>query len=515
MTLTRAMLFLMLCFSLDLPIHAGLVTVGTGTPASCTETNFSDALQFADALGLILNFNCGAAPHTIVLTSAKDIAGAPLIDGGGKITLSAAGSHRIFTVAGGGGPQLSNLRLVSGNASLGGCLAIGNSAVASSLTLNNVTFESCSADSIGGALFAESTAVTVTGGSFANNSADLIGGGAIAVGGGTLQISGATFSNNRAWRSGGAVYVELATSATIADSVFRGNVTDSIEPPSLALVGGGALCVHLTGALTITDSRFIENRSEYRAGAILVDYGLAVFDRLEIVRNATVREKGGAIFVAEPTILRLSNSTLAGNIAVGEGGGIYSDRAQIEIDNSTFSANRASRGAAFHFFNGFAEISGATLVDNVIDPPAAGRAQIFVGGTSMTMYNSLFGQIAETTTSCEGTVAGQLNFSLWPDSSCAITAGFGNLPSTTALLKPLSLICGRTAVHRFATPNEPGIDGGACGFGEPALDQRGVAREPGMACDMGSIEYFEPCDLTLFEDGFESGTTAGWSSATP
>ncbi len=70
--------------------------VGTGSAGSCT----SDAFVAAVAKGGIITFDCGAAPTTITLDrTAKifnDSGPQIVIDGGGLVTLSGAGNHRIL-----------------------------------------------------------------------------------------------------------------------------------------------------------------------------------------------------------------------------------------------------------------------------------------------------------------------------------------------------------------------------------------------------------------------------------
>lgn len=70
--------------------------VGDGTPASCTGQAFVDAV----ALGGVITFDCGPEPVVITLErTAKifnDTGPDIVIDGGGKVTLSGAGNHRIL-----------------------------------------------------------------------------------------------------------------------------------------------------------------------------------------------------------------------------------------------------------------------------------------------------------------------------------------------------------------------------------------------------------------------------------
>ena len=70
-------------------------TVGTGTPASCTEAAFNTALSG----GGTITFNCGAAPHTIILSSVKSIATDTEIQGGDLITISGGNATPLFAVS--------------------------------------------------------------------------------------------------------------------------------------------------------------------------------------------------------------------------------------------------------------------------------------------------------------------------------------------------------------------------------------------------------------------------------
>lgn len=70
--------------------------VGTGAPESCTAEAFIEAV----AQGGVITFDCGPAPHTIVLDRPARIMNdtGPLIviDGGGLVTLSGGGRSRIL-----------------------------------------------------------------------------------------------------------------------------------------------------------------------------------------------------------------------------------------------------------------------------------------------------------------------------------------------------------------------------------------------------------------------------------
>lgn len=78
--------------SVDDPDHV----VGTGTPESCT----SEAFVSAVAQGGTIVFDCGPDPVTITLTETAKVFNDQdpdvVIDGGGLVTLSGAGQHRIL-----------------------------------------------------------------------------------------------------------------------------------------------------------------------------------------------------------------------------------------------------------------------------------------------------------------------------------------------------------------------------------------------------------------------------------
>ena len=77
-------------------VSSPTTVVGTGTPDSCT----SDAFVNAVAAGGVITFDCGSDPHTIMLDrTAKvfnDTSPEIVIDGGGLVTLSGGGAHRIL-----------------------------------------------------------------------------------------------------------------------------------------------------------------------------------------------------------------------------------------------------------------------------------------------------------------------------------------------------------------------------------------------------------------------------------
>ena len=71
----------------------GQVTIGSGTPGTCTAPSFQAALPTATSIV----FNCGALPITLTLTSPQPITSNLSIDGGNKVTLDAGARAGIST----------------------------------------------------------------------------------------------------------------------------------------------------------------------------------------------------------------------------------------------------------------------------------------------------------------------------------------------------------------------------------------------------------------------------------
>src|SRR3954468_21743573 len=148
-------------------VSSPTTVVGSGTPESCT----SDAFVSAVAGGGTITFDCGAEPHTIVMTATAKVfndKGTKLvIDGGNKVTLSGGGKVRILYMA-----TCDKAQVYPPGP--GDC----NTNPGVQLVVQNITF-------------VDGNAKGIPEGS--NNSA---GGGAIHAQGGSLKVVNARFFNN-------------------------------------------------------------------------------------------------------------------------------------------------------------------------------------------------------------------------------------------------------------------------------------------------------------------------------
>jgi hypothetical protein len=180
--------------------------VGTGTQASCTETTLNAAL----AGGGLVTFDCGAAHHSITVTSEKTISADTEIDGGGLITLSGGTTTRILSVDDGVALTVRRLTLSGGfdgsAPGQGGAIRCGGC----NLAVYDSTFDDNHVD----AMQTEGGAIWFGPATFGGDS-------------GSLLVVRSTFSDNSAtsaWSYGGALFVENTVStAYLIACTFAGN----------------------------------------------------------------------------------------------------------------------------------------------------------------------------------------------------------------------------------------------------------------------------------------------------
>ncbi len=234
---------------------------------------------------------------------------------------------------------------------------------------------------------------------------------------------------------------------------------------------GGA--IFNTGVLTISHATIVDNE----VSTFLMGYAY-----------------GGGIYNRQGRII-IQNSTLADNSVLAEGGifeialggGIYNREGVVILQNSTLSHNRVwettdyPRGGGIYNSGGVVRIESSTLAEN---NAINGGGGIYNADGMVTLRNSLVANNGSGG-DCDGDSFTSLGNNLDSDGSCNLTDP-GDLPGVNPLLGPLADNGGPTLTHALL-PGSPAIDAGvttAC----PPVDQRGVARPQGAACDMGAYE---------------------------
>lgn len=277
-----------------------------------------------------------------------------------------------------------------------------------------------------------------------------VGGGAVLFVG--LEIADATFSDNRAEGSlvmGGALGTDFFTAnedglpRTIEDSTFRGNVAESTLTDDYAF--GGVLAAD---GFTIRRTLFVDNEARSDLGAF----------------GGALTTASHDIQVAKPTVVE--DSTFVGNAAVSSttsaGGAITATAGDMSVARSTFAANIAEDGSA---------VGGLTIDHSPVSIDVASSA--LTGSSPLCGSDVTVGaHVVATDGSCVGaSVVGDVGLGALADNGG---------PTDTMLPQPGS----------------PLVD--AIAAGDPAcgdVDQRGVARPVGPACDIGAVETTDPLQV--------------------
>ena len=251
--------------------------------------------------------------------------------------------------------------------------------------------------------------LTVTNSKFTENNAtagnDEHGAGAIAfISPKNLTVRNSDFINNKGI-NGGAIN-SLNGKVTIENSNFIGNDTTAAffalnDPTDAFLRGfGGALYTdrasstnESSGTIKITKSVFKDNKGRGEGGGAYLftapGDSVTIADSLFQDNEILPLPGGGSggiggglvIMTNEPNRgFTLTNTTVAGNKAPGQGGGIWVINAPTTIINSTFSGNQVTTTAV----DGYGNVGGAILLDNaratIVNSTIADNYAGWVGG---------------------------------------------------------------------------------------------------------------------------------------
>jgi hypothetical protein len=340
------------------------------------------------------------------------------------------------------------------------------------VTIDSIELTRSNSHTQGGAIANRGT-LTVINSTITGNSTTTEGGG-IGNKGGTLTVINSTISGNIAWFDGGGI-ASFDGSVIVINSTISGNSAD---------FGGGGILND--GTLTITAST-ISNNSANSGGGIN-NSGLLIITASTISSNTA--GNGGGIYNERDGKLTSINNTFSGNRANGlGGGGIDNYSGTLNLINNTFSGNSASAGSGIYHQTGWLYMVNTILSSNL----PSGHDCLLVGDVYENWMSPAIGNnLIEST----------------GEGACRIPADSnGNILGQTAQLGPLQDNGGPTLTHA-PLAGSPALNAGnntVCA--DPAtvnnLDQRGVTRPQGEACDIGAFEmqrrynwsgFFAPVD---------------------
>lgn len=561
-----------------------LLAVASASAATVTVTNTADsgAGSLRDALssantGDTIDFNLSSCPCTIVTTAPLSITKSLLISGPGasQLTISGNNGHRVITIS---TPMiavtLSGLTIANGNSSGsggGGGILVSTNDLFGAVTISNCVFTNNASpagsgtNGFGGGVFLAGGVLTIVNTTISSNTSNVGAGVATVPSGGsgeTLTLAGCTISNNTAAAGAGGVYVGSTGSLTSSNTIFTNNSGGapggsagagisntgsatihggSIDTNHFATFGDGA-GISNTGTLELIGVSVMNNNagSSGDGGAIKSSGPLAISQC-----NISNNQSGGSGAISSSSSLTISDSTIAGNMALGTiqpkagAGGILQSAGTATISGCTISGNKTNGTGGGIVMKGSMTLTNSTISGNQVSVLAGnalgGGIYCGNGGTSnlsncTIAFNSattMGGGVVETdsgtTVNVDNTIIALNTSSTGPDlfgsfvsdgfnligaTSNSFAQGFtngtkgdivGNLGAgaINPLLNPLADNGGLTQTHALQT-NSPAIDKGNSRFGVVA-DQRGFPRFNdiasvanalgGNASDIGAFEF--------------------------
>jgi hypothetical protein len=339
----------------------------------------------------------------------------------------------------------------------------------------------------------------------AGNSADHLGAGGGLVNEGFTSLQRTVVASNRATHGGGLYNtgdLDLLQSAVLSNQasgifphVGRGggiyNFSDGTQPGSLTLTRT-TVSLNETG-LERDDGTVL--RGVGYGGGVYNDEGSLIVTRTTVSHNfgggnipGCCALSGGGILNSghlEGGRIFMSNSTVAGNhtpdgsVVGGNGAGISNPGGVLDIKFSTVAGNSAFRGPETGGDFSIESGHGGGILHGLVFPQA-----------SILAHNS--GGNCHELNLARSSSAGH---NLADDATCAdLLVRAGDLNSTPAGLDPAGLKNNGGPTETIALlATSPALDAvplTACREPIITIDQRGVPRPQGPACDIGAYEYF-------------------------
>lgn len=306
----------------------------------------------------------------------SDNAGGAIWADGGSVTINGAPSF--FT---------------DNSAKNGGAIALRNA----SLNATGATFDGQVATSVGGAVWADAMAITLTNCTVTNNTTTIDGGAlfhSASSGGSSVTVAGGVFQGNIAGRNGGAIFANQNAILNVSNTTFEENHANGVGQ----FLGGGAIDFR-DGA--VTSSTFVANHAASEGGAIGFGSNSAKVIGCTFVGNSA-GSSGGAVRLMQGSLIDCllegnqaplggaimirSSSPGAGpfihscdviaNTVTASGGGLYIEQGAGLVTATRFAGNHAAQrgGAVYRPGSGTTTLASCLVSGNTAQWGGAGAA---------------------------------------------------------------------------------------------------------------------------------------------
>jgi CSLREA domain-containing protein len=343
------------------------------------------------------------------------------------------------------------------------------------LQLTDSTIGGNTADSHGGGIFSSGSLTITHSVLTGNTAAEASGGGLETKGHATIRDS--LITRNKTYGSDGGISnngtLELINSQVTYNSASEGQSR-----------GGG---IGNDGTLTVTASLIGQNHITSTYGGGLYNSGQATFIDSAIKGNAAFDGPGGVYNMQG--MLTFLSSTIAANTSQYGPTGIENE-ADLMLLDSTVAANSIHNSRVITATN---STFSAAAIENtgrmVVGNATITNADVAITNSgAIELRNTI---LAGNAVDCMGPIVSGGHNMLGNVTGCSYTEASGDLIGTSSQainprLGPLQRDRGVTATHAPLS-DSPAIDAGdnvTCTL----VDQRGVVRPQGLACDIGAVE---------------------------
>ena len=205
-----------------------------------------------------------------------------------------------------------------------------------------------------------------------------------------LEMNNSTLQNNQATWEGGAIFACPPSDTYINSSTIHDNIAPS----------GGGIFTSFNGLLSVDNSEISDNSASGSGGGITAAYGAELTINASLISSNHSGRHGGGIYkdsgpsYLPTTTTTITDTTIQGNTADWNGGGVFILRTPLIVSGSQFSNNQADEyGGGLGYQNESTEtvlISNTTFDNNsaALDGGAIQFSGEFMAISSSTIQNN-------------------------------------------------------------------------------------------------------------------------------
>jgi hypothetical protein len=309
-----------------------------------------------------------------------------------------------------------------------------------------------------------------------------------------ITITGGN-ANGATGNFGGGLYSENS-SPTLTNIIFSNNSSNGAGGGMFAVTNNEHLRVNYSSPILMRV--VFSGNTAVRGGGLFTQNSSPILMDVAFIGNIATGGAGGGMnnqvldeIVDEYSIPILNHVTFSGNTANG-GGGMFNNNSSPVLTNVTFSGNTANiRGGAILNEGGSPILKNVTITANTAPSGLGGSIRNILNSVGEPSYpeihNSILWDNGTEEITSDGT-GGVTILDSVVEGGCPASGICANVVNLNPVLASLANNDGFTQTHALGTGSSA-IDAGGVNTACPSVDQRGITRPQGSACDMGAYEY--------------------------